>query len=69
MSKTKGGFHRVFVYGTLMHGERNADVLQGSPLICEAALTARRKYFMLQFQSVSNPGNFSPGVFMVAEEF
>lgn len=57
------GMYKVFVYGTLMKEGRNSHVLNNARLISAKAVTRDKSFFMLQFESVSNPGNYSPGVF------
>ena len=55
--------YRVFVYGTLMSGERNTHKLVESTLINGNAVTAEASFLMEQFNSSSGgKGKFTPGV-------
>lgn len=62
MSNTSFGKHRVFVYGTLMKGARNERFMNGAELISENAVTKEKSFLMLQFNSSSSHGKYSPGV-------
>lgn len=62
MSNTPSNKYRVFVYGTLMKGARNEHFMSGAKLISENAVTKEKSFLMLQFNSSSSPGKFSPGV-------
>ena len=63
MSNTSSNKHRVFVYGTLIRGARNSDVMLRARLISRLAFTKEKSFFMLQFQSSTDQGKYSPGVF------
>ena len=54
--------YRVFVYGTLMKGGRNDQYLKGYRCVGTEAVTKEAQYYMLQFNSSSGGGKFSPGV-------
>ena len=53
--------HRVFVYGTLMTGLRNHHYMDGAKFL-GASQTLLPSYSMVQFPSVSSPGNVTPGI-------
>lgn len=52
----------VLVYGTLMTDERNAKKLIGAELVDAVVKTAENSFLMVQFNSSSSDGKFSPGV-------
>ena len=54
--------YRVFVYGTLMNGARNAHLLSNSTLINPNAITAEASFLMQQFNSATSKGKHTPGV-------
>jgi len=62
MSGVASGRHRVFVYGTLMSGGRNAALMSGARLVDAAARTDAAVWRMAQFNSSSSPGRQTPGV-------
>lgn len=53
--------HRVFVYGTLMSGLRNHHYMEGAKFL-GASKTLLPSFNMVQFPSVSSPGNLTPGL-------
>lgn len=53
--------HRVFVYGTIMSGHRNADIMRTARYVGQTK-TLFPSYEMIQFPSSSCPGAFTPGV-------
>jgi len=53
--------HRVFVYGTLMSGLRNHHFMDGAKFLGKSK-TLLPSYNMVQFPSISSPGNFTPGL-------
>lgn len=56
--------HSVFVYGTLKSGERNHQILSRRKALYLGRTKTIEPYFvMVQFNSRSTPGQFSPGVF------
>jgi len=52
----------VLVYGTLMTDERNAEKLIGAELVDAEVKTLEHTFLMVQFNSSSSDGKFSPGV-------
>jgi gamma-glutamylcyclotransferase (GGCT)/AIG2-like uncharacterized protein YtfP len=64
MEESKAGSHFVFVYGTLMRGERNNHLLKGvGAHFMRAAKTAGASYRMMVNPSSSSPGKSTPSVF------
>ena len=61
----EGLIYPVFVYGTLMHGERNfKQYLQGvGAKFMRAARTASSDFKMVVNPSSSSPGKFTPSVY------
>jgi gamma-glutamylcyclotransferase (GGCT)/AIG2-like uncharacterized protein YtfP len=53
-------FH-IFVYGTLMHGERNHIHMHGATYL-GAVRTKYANYNLVEFASQSAPGCFTPGL-------
>lgn len=66
MSNTSSGKHRVFVYGTLMQGERNHNLLSqsGKYKFLKSLKTLGSNFLMNVGCSVSSPGKKTPAVFM-----
>lgn len=56
------GRHRVFVYGTLMSGGRNAALMADGRLIDPQAVTGEAVWNLVQFNSASSPGRQTPGL-------
>jgi len=54
--------HRIFVYGTLMKGERNHHLMAGTKLINGHARTKENSYLMQVFKSSSSEGKYTPAV-------
>lgn len=52
---------KVFVYGTLMKGDRNADILEGQNYLGQTQ-TLHPQFKMIEKRSSSAPGALTPGV-------
>ena len=61
--------HKVFVYGTLMRGGRNAHLLDGATLLDNNTITADASFLMEQFNSSSSPGKHTPGVWKNGQHY
>ena len=59
---------RIFVYGTLMEGERNHEKYLGHLKPIATGVTLHGWYFMKEFNSVSTDGEFSPRVYKTKDE-
>ncbi|MFN3701138.1 MAG: gamma-glutamylcyclotransferase [Alphaproteobacteria bacterium] len=57
----KDGQYHVFVYGTLMRGERNHAVMKDAVYL-GAIRTARAGFDLVEFESGSAIGKFTPGL-------